>query len=190
LDVQINDKVWQLQSEDEVQDLLRYHLLACVSGLIFGGEGLPWELLPQGEVFLTLPPENQVWYLSHVWFRDFNWIYEYDAPEDWPIMSLKASVVAHFSAYPIGEDIPIGHVIVDLTNRGAPGGDVQVDEEDYLDHKFFLLRAVIQPLGTFGIIKVNETDPMDPIWSEVTGIRIPALGHYILEAQQSYFERS
>ena len=190
LDVKIGDRVWQLQSEDEVQDLLRYHLLACVSGLIFGGENLLWELLPQGEVFLNLPPENQVWYLSHVWFRHFNWIYEYDAPEDWPFMSLKASVVAHFSAYPVGEDIPISQVIGDLTNRREPGGGVQMDEDDTLDQKYFLLRAVIQPLGTFGILKVNESNPMDPFWSEVTGIRVPELGHHIFEEQQSHFERS
>jgi len=189
LDVEINEIIWKLQSEDEVQDLLRYHLLACVSGLLFGGENLSWELLPQGEVFLNLPPENQVWYLSHVWFCHFNWIYEYDASEDWPIMSLKSDVIALFSAYPIEEDIPINQVIGDLTSREKRGGGDQRDEEDILDQKYFLIRAVLQPLGTFGIIKLSESNPMDEFFSEITGIQISELGHHILEEQKPYFKR-
>lgn len=184
LDLEFEDVVWKLQSEDEVPDLLRYHYLACVAGLIFGGENLPWEVLPQGEVFLSLPPESQVWYLSHVWFTEFNWLYEYEATEHDALSALKVSIVVRFSSYPIKEDISMDQVLRDITSFELT--NVTQDELDEFTQ--FLDRLVFQPLDTFGIIKVNESHPMDEFFSTITGIRILKLGHHILAEQKDYFK--
>jgi hypothetical protein len=184
LDVEFGDIVWKLQTEDDITDLLRYHYLACMAGLIFGGENLPWEVLPQGEVFLSLPPESQVWYLAHVWFTEFNWIYEYEAPEHDALSAFKASVVARFSSYPIEVDIPKDQVFRDLIAFELRN----VAQDDLDDFLRVIDRVVFQPLGTFGIIKANESHPMDKFISTITGIRIPKLGHHILAEQKDYFK--
>jgi hypothetical protein len=187
LDVKIGNQTWKLQSEDEVPDLMRYHLLACIAGLIFGGEDLHWEVLPQGELFLSLPPESQVWYLSSVWFRYFNWIYEYEESDWWPLMSLKRSVIGLFSSYPRDEIIPIERVFSDLASAGISGGKAALDEETFSDLKDFVKHVVLQPLATFGIIKLEELNPEVIFFSNITGIQIAELGHFILDEQKEYF---
>lgn len=184
LDTVIGDSVWKLQSEDEVQDLLRYHLLACIGGLIFGGENLPWELLPQGEMFLSLPAEGQVWYLAHVWFRQFDWFYEYDDQGGFETSKLKAQIIALLTSYPIGKDIPIAQVARDFATMQG----ISYTEFDLNHLKYFLLRTVIYPLGTFGIIELSESNPEEFFLSEITAIRVTELGHQILKEQNDYFK--
>ena len=154
-----------------------------MAGLIFGGENLPWEVLPQGEIFLELPPESQVWYLSRVWFREINWLYAFEETEDMRSFDLKTSTVAHFSAYPVEEEIAITQVIHDLASIQKTADP----EEKMSSLKYLLQRVIIQPLGTFGIIKVNRSNSEDEFFSKITGIRIPALGRHILEDQKDYF---
>lgn len=184
LDMVIGNSVWKLQSEDEVQDLLRYHLLACIAGLILGGENLPWELLPQGEVFLSLPSEGQVWYLARVWFREFNWFYEYDDQGVFETSKLKAQIITFFTSYPIGKDIPIAKVTRDFANMQG----ITYTDADIRELKYFLQRTVIQPLGTFGIIELIESNPEDFFLSEIKAIRVTKLGHQILKEQNDYFK--
>ena len=184
LDTVIGDSVWKLQSEDEVQELLRYHLLACIAGLIFGGENLQWELLPQGEVFLSLPFEGQVWYLAHIWFRKFDWFYEYEDKSDFETHKLKAQIITLFTSYPIGKDIPISQVTRDFAAiRGF-----SYTKADLNHLKYFLQQSVIQPLGTFGIIELNESNQESFFLSEITAIRVSDLGHEILKEQNDYFK--
>jgi hypothetical protein len=183
LDMVIGNSVWKLQSEDEVQDLLRYHLIACIAGLVFGGENLPWELLPQGETFLSLPPEGQVWYLAQVWFREFDWFYEYDDQGGFATSKLKAHIIDLFTSYPIGKDIPIAKVTRDFaTMQGITYTDADLNEL-----KFFLQRTVTQPLGTFGIIELIESNREDFFLSEIKAIRVTELSHQILKEQNDYF---
>jgi hypothetical protein len=180
LDTEIGNTVWKLQSEDEVQELLRYHLLACIAGLIFGGENLPWEVLPQGEVFLSLPPVSQVWYLARIWFRGYNWVFEYDVPNNWSLFNFKATTVKCLSSYPIEQDIPIDHVIRDLTTP-----QVSDFSKDHL--YYFLANVIFKPLTTFGIIKAIESNPEDEFFSKIISVQVPKLGHQILEEQKTYF---
>jgi hypothetical protein len=184
LDTVIGDSVWKLQSEDEVQELMRYHLLACIAGLVFGGENLPWELLPQGEVFLSLPAEGQVWYLAHVWFREFNWFYEYEDEGDFETSILKIQIITLFKSYPVGKDIPIAQVSRDF----AAMQGISYTKAELNPLKYFLQRTVIQPLGTFGIIELRESNPEDFFFSEITAIRVNELGHQILKEQNDYFK--
>ena len=184
LDTVIGDSVWKLQSEDEVQELMRYHLLACIAGLVFGGENLPWELLPQGEVFLSLPAEGQVWYLAHVWFREFNWFYEYEDEGDFETSILKIQIITLFTSYPVGKDIPIAQVSRDF----AAMQGISYTKAELNPLKYFLQRTVIQPLGTFGIIELRESNPEDFFFSEITAIRVNELGHQILKEQNDYFK--
>jgi hypothetical protein len=184
LDTVIGDSVWKLQSEDEVQELMRYHLLACIAGLVFGGENLPWELLPQGEVFLSLPAEGQVWYLAHVWFREFNWFYEYEDEGDFETSILKIQIITLFTSYPVGKDIPIAQVSRDF----AAMQGISYTKAELNPLKYFLQRTVIQPLGTFGIIESRESNPEDFFFSEITAIRVNELGHQILKEQNDYFK--
>jgi hypothetical protein len=185
LDTVFDDTVWKLQSEDEVPDLMRYHLLACIAGLLFGGENLPWELLPQGEVFLSLPPESQVWYLARVWFNKYYWTYEYEMPANWPLFKLKATVVERLTSYPIEQEIPINRVIRDLAFSQL----AEYTKNDSSKLYYFLARVVFKPLGTFGIINLIESNPEDDFLSEIIGLRVPALGHQILEEQKAHFRR-
>ena len=183
LDVIFEDTVWKLQSEDEVPDLQRYHFLACVAGLIFGGENLTWEVLPQGEIFLSLPPEGQVWYLSHIWFTKLNWLYEYDDIEDMSLSDLRASVIASCSSFPVETDITMGQVLSEIVSIELK--DVPQDELDDFIH--FLDDVVLQPLETFGIIEVIKTGSEIQFFSTITGIRVPKLGYRIFEEQKDYF---
>ncbi len=185
LDVVFGDTVWKMRMENEVPDLLRYHYLACLAGLIFGGEDLPWEVLPQGKVFLSLPPESQVWYLAHVWFTEINWLYEYEATEHDAVSALKASIVARFRSYPIEVDIPIDQVSSDILAFEL----AEVSQDNLDDFLRFIDRVVFQPLNTFGIIKINESQTTDAFYSTITGIRIPNLGHLILAEQEDYFKK-
>ena len=184
LDTVIGDNVWKLQSEDEVQDLVRYHLLACIAGLIFGGESLPWELLLQGEMFLNLPAEGQVWYLARVWFREFNWFYEYEDQVRFEFSKLRPRIITLLTSYLIGKDIPIAQVTRDI----AAMQGISHTEADLNNLKYFLQRTVIKPLGTFGIIKLRESNPESLFLSEITAIRITELGHEILKDQNDYFK--
>ncbi len=163
---------------------MRYHLLACIAGLVFGGENLPWELLPQGEVFLSLPAEGQVWYLAHVWFREFNWFYEYEDEGDFETSILKIQIITLFKSYPVGKDIPIAQVSRDF----AAMQGISYTKAELNPLKYFLQRTVIQPLGTFGIIELRESNPEDFFFSEITAIRVNELGHQILKEQNDYFK--
>lgn len=190
LDMQIGDRVWKLQTEDEVRDLLRYHYLACAGGLIYGGENMHWELLPQGEIFLTLPPERQVWYLSRIWFHDFNWLYDYYRAYEGSSYSLKKQALTLLLSYPFEEDIPITRFCYDFAALQPSGDPAQMSEKDLDGQKFFLDSVVLRPLGTFGIIIRNETQTSDDYFPLLKGIRIPKLGRLIFEANKAHFRIS
>ena len=185
LDVVTGEKVWKLQSEDEVPDLLLYHYLACLAGLIRGGENLPWAVLPQGEEFISLPPEGQVWFLARVWFRDFNWLYEYEEHDIFTSPMLKAQMIELLTSYPVKKYIPIDQVAHDMAAMQC----LTLTDEDLMDLKYFLQRVAIRPLGTFGIIQLRYSGQKEDFFSIITGIEVPDLGRQILEGQKDYFKR-
>jgi hypothetical protein len=139
-----------------VRSLKHLHILACVAGLIHGGEDMRWDLLEQGEVFLSLAPEEQVWYLIKVWFDSFNWLYEYYAEIDVYLSALKESVVDVLLDYPANTDISITDFVSDIRERlvmDLGENDIESEQEQW---RWFLKKVVVDPLADFGFLERVE----------------------------------
>ena len=73
LERKIGDLVFKVRSESEVWPFYFRHVLAAAPGLISGGPGRRWKVLPGGENFLALPPVMQVFNLTTSWWTQINW---------------------------------------------------------------------------------------------------------------------
>jgi hypothetical protein len=156
LDKRIGDRVYKLRSEDDVLSFKRLHILACVAGLIHGGENMCWVLLEQGEVFLSLTPEEQVWYLVKTWFRKYNWLYEYYSEIEANLHVLKKVVVETLSGYPSRTDISMTELVSDIRARlvmDFGGSDIDSERDRW---RRFVEKVVVNPLADFGLLERVE----------------------------------
>jgi hypothetical protein len=182
LDLKIGDRVYQLRTEDKVRSLKHLHILACVAGLIHGGEDMRWDLLEQGEVFLSLAPEEQVWYLIKVWFDSFNWLYEYYAEIDVYLSALKESVVDVLLDYPANTDISITDFVSDIRERlvmDLGENDIETEEEQW---RRFLKKVVVNPLADFGFLeRVEDVEYIGSYeFTELKALRLTRFGQGLL----------
>jgi len=182
LDQEIGDRVYKLRTEDEVPSLKRLHLLACVGGLIHGGENMHWVLLEQGEVFLSLPPEEQVWYLVKIWFRKYNWLYEYNTEIQADLDALVKVVVDTLSGYPSKTDISMTELVSDIGARllmDFGGNDIE-NERDR--RRWFLEKVVVNPLADFGFLeRVEDVKFIESYeFTKLKAVRLTSLGQGLL----------
>ena len=156
LDHKIGDQIYKLRTEDEVLSLMRLHVLACVSGLIHGGENMHWVLLDQGEVFLSLAPEEQVWYLVKTWFGKLYWFYEYDLENNIDFDTFMEAVVDILSEYPSRTDISMIDLVLSFEARFVMdfgGNDIESERDRWC---WFLIKVVVNPLADFGLLERVE----------------------------------
>lgn len=156
LDLKIGDRVYKLRTEDEVLSLARLHVLACVAGLIHGGENMHWVLLEQGKSFLSLAPEEQVWYLVRTWLGNFYWFFEYDSESNMDFNAFIETVVAILSDYPSRTDISMMDLASSFEGRlvmDFGGSDIE-SERDRLC--WFLQSVIVNPLADFGLVERVE----------------------------------
>lgn len=157
LDQKIGDRVYKLRSEDEVRSLQRLHVFACLAGLIHGGEDMRWVLLEQGEIFLLLAPEEQVWYLVKTYFKKYNWLLEYHYEIEADLDALIEVVVDILVDYPVETDISMTEFVSDVESRlvmDFGGSDIESERDR---RHLFLEKVVVKPLADFGLLERVET---------------------------------
>jgi hypothetical protein len=182
LDLKIGERVYQLRTEDEVLSLKHLHILACVAGLIHGGENMRWDVLEQGEVFLSLAPEEQVWYLVKIWFGSFNWLYEYYSEIDVNFNALKESVIDVLLDYPSNTDVSITDFVLDIKARlvmDLGGHDIDSGQEQW---RRFLEIVVVDPLADFGFLeRVEDVEFIGSYeFTELKALRLTRFGQGLL----------
>jgi hypothetical protein len=183
LDRVIGDHVYKMRTEDEVRDLARLHALASVAGLIIGGESMVWTVTEQGKRFLTLAPEEQVWYLVMTWFRLFNWHYEYDYGDTAFDSALFAqAAVELFQTCEVGQTISIQAL--------SEGIDIRIDFKFNVNNpaahqhhqNFYIKHVLVFPLSQFGILtQVIEKAVMETYtFNDLQGVRLTGFGKGLL----------
>jgi len=182
LDFKIGERVFKLRTEDEVLSLKKLHILACVAGLIHGGESMRWVLLEQGEVFLSLAPEEQVWYLVKIWFRRINWLYEYNSEIDVDLNALKKGVVDVLLDYPSNTAVSMTDMVSDIDARlvmDLGGNDTESERERRCR---FLEKVVINPLTDFGILeRVEDVEYIGSYqFTKLKAVRLTSFGQGLL----------
>lgn len=177
----------KLRSEDDVPILKWMHVLACLAGLIHGGESLPWKVTGQGLDFLTLQPEQQVWWLSSIWFYEVNWLYliYYDLEVD--SFAIKQVVIDRFLSYPVEQLFSTEHVIKDFEGDFKKRLKKRNREEAWDDIKYSLGRMVFAPLARLGILSLEQEEISPGEFYIVESIRVTRLGHSLLTALRPYF---
>jgi len=165
-----------------VLSLKRLHILACVAGLIHGGEEMRWDLLEQGEVFLSLAPEVQVWYLVKIWFGSINWLYEYYSEIDVDFNAFKEGVVDVLLNYPPNTDVSITDFVSDIKARlvmDLGGNDIESEQERWCR---FLENVVVDPFADFGFLgRVEDVGYIGSYeFTELKAIRLTRFGQGLL----------
>ncbi|MBW6465630.1 MAG: plasmid pRiA4b ORF-3 family protein [Brevefilum sp.] len=165
LDQRIGDKIYKLRTEDEVIELLFMHKFLNIGGLILGGENMRWELTRLGEKFLESKPEEQAWFLTKVWFYQFNWEFcypFYDIELETDIFRFQRPLLKLLERYPIRKPVEIDRLIMDL-DRALPGWIRSHRNNNYIQlaKRHFLLAIVIEPFEKFGLIEVVKTEDDD-----------------------------
>jgi hypothetical protein len=165
LDQRIGDRIYKLRTEDEVFELLFMHKFLNTGGLILGGENMVWGLTCLGEKFLESKPEEQAWFLTKVWFYQFNWEFcypFYDIELNTDIFSFQSRLLKLLESYPIGKPIEIDRLVMDL-DRTMPGwiSFNRISNSVHQKTRHFLLAIVIKPFEKFGLIEVVKTKDDD-----------------------------
>jgi hypothetical protein len=165
LDQRIGDRIYKLRTEDEVIELLFMHKFLNIGGLILGGENMMWGLTGLGEKFLQSKPEEQAWFLTKVWFYQFNWEFcypFYDIELETDIFRFQRPLLKLLERYPIRKPVEIDRLIMDL-DRTLPGW-IRIHRNNnfiQLTKRHFLLAIVIEPFEKFGLIEVVKTKDDD-----------------------------
>lgn len=165
LDQRIGDRVYQLRTEDEVFELLFMHKFLNTGGLILGGENMVWGLTCLGDKFLQNEPEEQAWFLTKVWYYQFNWEFcyrFYDIELDTDFFSFQSHLLKLFESYPIGKPMEVDQFVTDL-DRTMPGWIRLSRIGNFIQQtkRHFLLAIVIKPFEKFGLIEVVKTKDDD-----------------------------
>lgn len=163
LDLVIGDRVYEMQSEDEVQELMFLHLFANTAGLIYGAEGLVWEVTSVGEAFLESDPVSQVWYLTAYWLKRIDWYFFYpfnDYSDLVDINTFTSVLMEILLDYLALEQIHIDEFIENIDDF-VPGWITARGNRRIKDLKASFLRFVlINPFDKLGIIEVQKlVDP-------------------------------
>ncbi len=193
LDLVLGDRVYELRTEDEVRDLARLHALASVAGLIMGGENMVWTVTEQGKRFLTLAPEEQVWYLLMTWFKSFNWHYEYgysNAAFDSAIFAQAA--VVFFKSCEVDQTISMEALREGIAAQMA--FDFEVADPVSQQHRqdFYIKHVLVMPLSQFGILtQVIEEIVMDTYThTDLQGVRLTDFGKGLLPYLDMTYRRN
>jgi hypothetical protein len=165
LDQRIGDMVYKLRTEDEVFELLFMHKFLNTGGLILGGENMVWGLTCLGEKFLESKPEEQAWFLTKVWFYQFNWEFcypFYDIELDTDIFRFQRPLLKLLESYPTGKPVKIDRLVMDL-DRTMPGwiSFNRISNSVQQTKRHFILAIVIKPFEKFGLIDVVKTKDDD-----------------------------
>jgi hypothetical protein len=157
LDNKYGDRVFKLQSEDDVQELVFLHVFANSTGLVLGGEQMVWKVSFYGKMFLDRAPEEQVWFLTKNWFEYFNWLYcyRYDniaATFDYP--GFEKLVFKLLLSYPDQEPIDVAQIIQDFDDADPEWIEFTVAHNSEYYKERFLKSVVIVPFEKLGLIEV------------------------------------
>jgi hypothetical protein len=141
-----------------------------------------WDMLEQGEVFLSLAPEEQVWYLVKIWFGSFNWLYEYYSEIDVNFNALKESVIDVLLDYPSNTDVSITDFVLDIKARlvmDLGGHDIDSGQEQW---RRFLEIVVVDPLADFGFLeRVEDVEFIGSYeFTELKALRLTRFGQGLL----------
>ncbi len=182
LDHKFRDRVYKLRTEDQVRPLKRLHLLACLAGLIHGGEKMRWVLTEQGAAFLELAPEEQVWFLFRTAFDHFFWIYD-DSPHlDPDPVVLKAVLLAVFREYTPGVVVSM----TDLASDFSTHLEIHIDSDDpqfaQRRREWLLERVFVEPFVWFGILeRVEAVSTVDSYrFANLKAVRLTDFGQRLL----------
>lgn len=163
LDIKIGDRVFKLQTEDEVPDLVFMHTFANAIGLILGGENLNWDVSFLGEMFLEREPHQQVWFLTKFWLKWFDWYFCYQFDDILQMIDLhkfKIIVGKLFLNYQSNFPIDLEKIIMDI-NKSDPNWIVFKHDGLRNGKKFFLLDVVIKPFEKLGLIETQKRQYFD-----------------------------
>jgi hypothetical protein len=165
LDQRIGDRIYKLRTEDEVFELLFMHKFLNTGGLILGGENMVWGLTCLGKKFLESKPEEQAWFLTKVWFYQFNWEFcypFYDIELDTDIFRFQRPLLKLLESYPTGKPVEINRLVMDL-DRTMPGwiSFNRMNSSVHQTKRHFLLAIVIKPFEKLGLIEVVKTKDDD-----------------------------
>lgn len=185
LDQKIGDRIYKLQTEDEVPDLLFIHIFANIAGLIMGGENLLWRVTQLGKMFLGRTPAEQAWFLIKVWFYQFNWEYCYpfeDVQLNKDLLSFQIKLLNILLGYPTGKPVGIDKLIHDI-DRALPGWNLIHGHISDINSalKYFLLSIVVEPFEKLGLFEViKESEELDPTFVIYTDIIITDYGKSLM----------
>ena len=155
LDIQIDEQIWKLQSEDDVPELVFMHVFLNSAGLIIGAENVDWFVSNLGESFLILEPKNQIWFMASYWIFLFNWNFCYlysDESLSVNYYLFQNRLMRLVLDYPLNIPIKIDQLIQDL-DKVLPdwfqGGD-------FADKRRYILDVVIKPFGKLGLFDTSK----------------------------------
>jgi len=157
LDLVLGDRIYEMRSEDEVLELMFLHSFTNTAGLIFGAEGLIWQVTPIGMEFLERDPYCQVWYLTSYWLTRVNWYFAYlydDYSEVVEINTFSSITQRILLDYPVSGKIYLEDFI-DRINNDIPNWLVANGYRNLKDFKdSFICDVLIEPFRKFGLIQI------------------------------------
>lgn len=184
LETHIGEHVFRVRSESEVWSLYLVHVLASVGGLITGGPGRRWQVIPLGEKFMAAPAEVQVPLLFLTWWTQVNWgIAWSNAPEDFPPTHVRQIILEQLRSLPLESSSrydAFADQVIQAARLSWPHGDVT--HEHSILHG--LIRStVVEPLNRFGILELeHEQHPtLGANYRELHAINLTTLGKSLLE---------
>ena len=162
------------------------HVLASVGGLITGGLGRRWKLIPLGELFLAEPAPLQVWLLLATWWTKINWAIAS------PFGFEDGYMPAGFSRLALKHllDLPEGNLesfetfadrIVEDARLVWP---IQDQDSGRRILRGIIERILIDPLVDFGILQADY-EPHKTLgveFRELSAFRITPFGKGLLQA--------
>lgn len=161
LDHTIGDRVYPLQSEDDVPSLQALRAMAEVGGLLDCTLGRRWTVTPFGLGFQTRDPLFQGISLLGVWFHSINWLMllHYTGIGDSLPDGFEACALEELLRLRQVEAVPVAAFCTALALRTHlvwRGGSPE-------HHSRYLRSAVeqlvVRPMERFGVIRLEEASP-------------------------------
>lgn len=186
LEEAVGKHVYRVRSETEVWPLYFRHVLVSVGGLVTGGLGRRWKLIPLGERFLAAPAPLQVWLLFATWWTQTNWAIAspYSFEGGYMPAGFSGLALRHMLDLPVGNPAPYEPFADRIIEDARLVWPIQDQDSARRILSRIVERMVINPLVDFGILQ-TDYEPQKTLgtdFRELSAIRITPFGRGLLEA--------
>jgi hypothetical protein len=160
LDHTVGDHTYKLRTETDIWPLYFLHVLAEIGGLIEGGSSRIWRLTPNGEKFLDVIPEIQLWLMLLTWFKQVNWLiaYPFEGMGESLPTGFRRETLQRLCALPTDKRIPFEPFADELIEATGLSWSAPDSRFARITLHGSILRMVIHILANFGLLEREYTE--------------------------------